>query len=384
MGIPKFLRPHTLGLHKMLQPLRPVVTPALNAFSEQRLKAAVNVDDMRTCARRRLPRMVFDYLDGAADDELAEQRSRHAYADIEMHYQVLTGHQKPDLSCRLFGKTVHVPFFCCPTAGNRMFHDEGERAVARASNDLGAMYCLSTMSTTSAAAVGEQHEGLKVFQLYTIGDRPFVLETLKKAREAGFGVLALTVDAPVAGNRERDRRNGFSFPPNYSASQVWQAACAPVWTWDFLSNEAYSFKVLAPASSADDMYQQISAQLEQGFTWEDAAWLRTQWDGPMVIKGVVSSNDATKAVEVGFDSVWISNHGGRQLDCAPAPLDVLPSIRRGAPPAPAPPLSFPFPFLHPTSPHFIPPLPAIPPQPTPYHPSSPHPALPPQSCRAQG
>ena len=261
------MTPHSLGVHKILSLLTPAVRPLVNWNAERRLAAAVNVSDVRDAAKARAHKMVFDYLDAGADDEITLRRNKDAFSQIELHYRVLAGLKPPlDLSTRILGNDVDVPFFPSPTAGSKMFHRDGEAGVARAARAHGAMYCLSTMGTTSPRDVAKaldameagdsasrpagitRREGVasgfharpgdaparggKLFQLYVWKDRSLVRDLLAQAKANGFDALALTVDLTWYGNRERDTRNGFTVPPAYSLRQIAHALRRPAWTWD--------------------------------------------------------------------------------------------------------------------------------------------------------
>ena len=277
--------------------------------------------------------MVFDYLDAGADDEISLRRGKDAYSQLEMHYKVLAGIKPPlDLSTKIFGMDVKLPFFGCPTAGNRMFHWEGETAAARASETHGTLYGLSSLATTGIKEIGDLHNGPKVFQLYVWKDRELVKEVIAKAKEGGFGALALTVDFTWYGNRERDIRNDFSVPPKYSVAQIVEAIRKPAWTYDFLSHDAYTYACINSEVPADSLAAFVNSQLSPEFGWSDAEWLLGEWNGPAAIKGVVRPEDAVTAVETGFSTIWVSNHGARQLETSPATIDVLPSIREAVGP----------------------------------------------------
>ena len=394
------MTPHSLGVHKVLSLLTPAVRPLVNWNAERRLAAAVNVADVRDAAKARAHKMVFDYLDAGADDEITLRRNKDAFSQIELHYRVLAGLKPPlDLSTRIMGNDVDVPFFPSPTAGSMMFHRDGEKGVARAARSHGAMYCLSTMGTTSPRDVAKalddmdakgprlavserrgitRREGItnafpqassdsknggKLFQLYVWKDRSLVRDLLAQAKDSGFNSLALTVDLTWYGNRERDTRNGFTVPPAYTLKQMAGAITRPAWTWDFLSSPEYAYAALDVAADArrarrrfmnpDDVSDRVSDTQEKeqalptdrrsqvsfirdafdpSFSWDDAEWLVNEWGdvGPVALKGVVRPGDAKTAVERGFDAVWVSNHGGRQLDGAPATLDALPEVIAGA------------------------------------------------------
>jgi len=330
------LTPHKLGLHKLLGLFDPLVRPLVNIRPNRRLRKSVNIADLRACAEARMHKMCFGYLDSGADDEVTIRRCKDAYSQIELHFKVLTGLQSPlDLSTTVFGSKVDIPFFACPTAGQRMFHTEGEAAVAATSSRNNSVYCLSTLGTTSIPDVSKllPPDHPKLLQLYVWRDRALLGDMLAQAKEAGFQSIALTVDFSWYGNRERDIRNGFTIPPNYSLNQMWEAAKRPAWTWDFLANEEYRYALLNKHVAADSLSNFVASQLYPAFNWDDAAWLCSQWDGPKALKGVCRPEDAVRALEAGFTSIWVSNHGGRQLDGSPATIDVLPSIREAVGPS---------------------------------------------------
>jgi len=325
------ITPHKLGLHKILKhiPLNAI----FDAPAKRRLAKAVNIADLRLCAKARAHKMVFDYLDAGADDEISLRRGKDAYSELEMHYRVLAGLKPPiDMKTKIFGCDVNLPFFGCPTAGNRMFHWEGETAAAKAAQHHGSLYGLSSLATTGIAEIGELHKGPKVFQLYVWKDRELVKEVLAKAKEGGFNALALTVDFTWYGNRERDIRNDFSIPPKYSVAQVIEAIRKPAWTYDFLSHDPYTYACINTDVPADSLAAFVNSQIAPEFDWSDAEWLLGEWGGPAAIKGVVRPDDAVKAVETGFSTMWVSNHGARQLETSPATIDVLPSIREAVGP----------------------------------------------------
>lgn len=318
--------PHKLGVHKVLQhiPLGAV----FDAPYKRAVQKAVNIADLRMIAKSRAHKMVFDYLDAGADDEISLRRGKDAYTELEMHYKVLSGIKPPlDLSTKIFGEDVKLPFFGCPTAGNRMFHWEGEAAAAKASEHHGTLYGLSSLATTGIVDIAKIHNGPKVFQLYVWKDRELVKDVIAKAKEGGFKALALTVDFTWYGNRERDIRNDFSIPPKYNLKQTWEAIQKPAWTWDFLSHEPYTYACINTEVPADSLAAFVNSQIAPEFGWKDAEWLLGEWNGPAALKGVVRPDDAKKAVEIGFSTMWISNHGGRQLETSPATINVLPSIR---------------------------------------------------------
>ena len=333
--------PHKLGIHKLLQFVP--INRLLDRKYQNLVARCVNISDLRNVAKLRAHKMVFDYLDGGADDEISLRRNKDAYNEYELHFKVLAGNQPSDidLSTTLFGSKVDIPFFGCPTAGNKMFHCLGEEAAATAANEYGAAMCLSSLSTTSFHDIVRLHNKPhlpKVFQLYVWKDRALVGDIIQEAKNNGFTGLVLTVDVTWMGNRERDSRNGFSVPPNYSMQQTIEALKRPAWTYDFLSNKPYTYACFNPKNSneeipAESMASFINSQITPDFSWNDAEWLLGEWAGVgnVAIKGVVRPEDAIRAVQVGFDTIWISNHGGRQLETSPATINVLPSIREAIP-----------------------------------------------------
>lgn len=323
--------PHAYGVHRALRPLRPLVTPVLEFAYKRRLEKCLNIADLRRAAERRMPRMCFGYLDSGADDEVSLRRNKDAFGSYELHYHVLS-HRAPedlDLSTTLLGSEVKLPILTCPCAGQRMFHTEGEVAVACVAAERGVAYSLSTLATSTPAEVAAVNGSQsKIFQLYLWKDRALVRDMIAQAKEAGFTALALTADLTYYGNRERDLRQGFTIPPSYSPRQILDAAMAPAWTFDHLSTDNYTYSLLDRQVPAEALSGFIASSFKIDFTWDDAAWILSEWThGPVALKGVVRPDDAARAVDCGFDAVWLSNHGGRQLDGSPAAVDVLPAVR---------------------------------------------------------
>ena len=298
----------------------------MTAAKSTRFAHCLDIADLRLAARRRAHRMVFDYIDGGADDELSLRRSTAAFDELDLLFRVLVGVDTVDPSTRLLGHPVAYPFFPSPSAGNRLFHTEGERAVAKAAGAAGLIYCLSTLSSVSIEEIATLTTGPKWFQCYVWKDRGLVREMLRRARAAGFTVLMLTADFPVTGNRKRDARNGFTIPPKIGLRQMWEAIKRPAWTWDYLSSPPIRYANLSEGTAAVSLAQFVAEQLNAGFSWHDAEWLLGEWNGLSVIKGVVREDDAKRAVATGFNAIQVSTHGGRQLDHSPAPIDVLEGI----------------------------------------------------------
>lgn len=292
-----------------------------------KLKNCINIDDFRAAARRRAHKMVFDYIDGGADDEKTMAQNSAAFDDYELAFKVLTGVDNPDTSTTLLGEKIDVPFILSPAAGNRLFHHHGERGPVKAAKKVGTIYSLATLSSISIEDVAAMTTGPKWFQLYVWKDRILVKEMLDRAKAAGYSALILTVDLPIAGNRERDPRNGMTVPPKIGIKQIWHSLQAPFWVYDYFTKPTIQYANLSGTASALTLNEFVSEQLDASFNWEDAEWLLGEWNGPTILKGVVRTDDAVRAEQAGFNAISISNHGGRQLDTSPAPISCLEPIR---------------------------------------------------------
>ena len=291
-----------------------------------RLAAAADIRDLRRLARRRAPRAVFDYVDGAADSEVSLRRDRRAYRDVVLRPQVLRDVSKVDLSRTILGRRSASPIVLAPTGFTRMMHTAGEPAIARSAAAHGLPYALSTMGTTSPEDLRTAApDGRHWFQLYVWNDRSASESLLARARQSGFDVLVLTVDNPVPGSRLRDVRNGLTVPPRLTISTLVDMALHPSWWMDLLSTEPL---VYASLTAFDGSLAELTAQMfDPSVTFDEIAWLREHWDGPLVVKGLQTVEDARRALDHGADALAISNHGGRQLDRSPTPLLELPAIR---------------------------------------------------------
>jgi len=266
---------------------------------------------------------VFDYTDGAAEGEVSLRRSRQVFADLELRPQILRDVSTLDTSTTVLGHTSAQPFAFAPTGFTRLMHHEGERAVVRVAERVGIPYALSTMGTTSIEDVAAAAPAArKWFQLYVWRDRGAGEELMARARAAGYEALMLTVDVPVAGARLRDRRNGFSIPPALTMRTVADAATRPAWWMNLLTTEPLGFASLANWDGT--VAELIDQMFDPTMTMADLEWLRSCWDGPLIIKGIQTVEDAQMVAEAGADAIVLSNHGGRQLDRAPVPLGLIP------------------------------------------------------------
>ncbi len=291
------------------------------------LARARNIADLRLLARARLPRMVFDYIDGGADDERTLAANEARFNALELAWEALTDVSVIDTGTSVMGAPMRLPFFISPTATSRLFHRRGgERAVARAAQAAGVVYTCSTLASTSMEDIARAHDGPRWFQLYVWKDRALVRETLARAKAAGFSAIILTVDVPVAGNRERDLANDFTIPPKVTWRTAAQALAKPGYLWDLATSPRITPANFAHLDIGGGLIDFINTQFDRSVTWEDARWLRDTWDGKLAIKGVITAQDAERTIAIGADAVWVSNHGGRQLDTAPATIDALPAI----------------------------------------------------------
>lgn len=307
--------------------LKPLLRPkplVLNG-TERRLGDALTIADLRTLARKRTPRSVFDYTDGAAEAEISLRRARHLFRELEFQPSILHDVSHVDPTTDMIGTSSALPFAFAPTGFTRMMNHEGERAVVRVAQRRGIPYALSTMGTTSIEEVAKAGpDAHKWFQLYVWKDRSAGEDLMARAKAAGYEALMLTVDVPVAGARLRDARNGFSIPPALTVKTVVDAATHPAWWMNLLTTEPLTFASLSSWSgTVADLLDKL---FDPTMTIADLEWIRASWDGPLIIKGIQTVEDARRVTDAGADAVVLSNHGGRQLDRAPVPLRLLPDV----------------------------------------------------------
>jgi len=312
--------PRWSELRELIRP-RPITGSAV----DRRLAKAANVRDIREIARRQVPRAVFDYTDGAAGEELSLARARDAFARVEFRPSVLRDVSVVDPSTTILGGPSSLPLVFAPTGFTRLMNTEGEPAVARVAQRVGIPHALSTMGTTSMEALAAAAPDVRRwFQLYLWRDRDASVAMVERARRAGYEALVLTVDTPVAGPRLRDVRNGFTIPPALTLRTVANAALHPRWWIDLLTTEPLEFASLS--SWGGTIGELVDKVFEPAATIADVDRLRADWPGKLVVKGVQTVDDAVAVVDRGADAVIVSNHGGRQLDRAPTPLEVLPDV----------------------------------------------------------
>ena len=296
--------------------------------TKRRLQKAASIEDLRKMARRRLPGGVFDYIDGGAEDEVAMDRNTRGFRDMEFVPRVLRDMGTVDTTGTILGRDVPFPLILAPTGFTRIAHPPGELAVARAAERAGLPYSLSTMGTRSVEEVAAVSSGSKWFQVYVWRDKGLLKDMILRAREAGFDVLCITVDAAMLGRRERDVRRGFTLPPKMGINILFEGMIRPSWSLRFAFSEPISFANVAgntniDGSTAVDLAAFMNEQFDPALSWEDVEWMRSLWDGPVLVKGVQSVADAVIARDRGLDGIVLSNHGGRQLDSAPSIIELV-------------------------------------------------------------
>ncbi len=315
--------PRPKDMIPLLQFKKPTWSP-----KKRRLASALTIEDLRAIAKRRTPKAPYDYTEGAAESELSLARARQAFEDIEFHPAILRDVSTVDTGWDVLGKRVKLPFGIAPTGFTRMMQTEGERAGAAAAANAGIPFALSTMGTTSIEDVAEAggEYGRNWFQLYMWKDREKSMALVDRAAAAGFDTLLVTVDVPVAGARLRDKRNGFAIPPQLTLGTVLNALPRPAWWINFLTTEPLAFASLSKWSGT--VGELLDAMFDPTVTYDDLKWIKKQWPGKLVVKGVQTVDDAKKLARLGVDGITISNHGGRQLDRAPIPFHLLPDVAR--------------------------------------------------------
>ena len=296
-----------------------------------RLTDCHNIDDFRKLAKQRLPWPVFDYIDGAADDERTKDRNTTAFDDVDLVPDVLAGVGEIDTSCEIMGRRSELPLMLSPTALQRAFHKDGEIAVAKAAEKFGVWFGISSLATHSIENIASLTTGPKLFQLYVHKDQGLNASLIERCQNAGFDALALTVDTIVSGKRERCLRSGFTTPPRFSASSLWSYATRPRWTMDYVFGPKFRLPnldqhVSEGSGKAVSIQDYFNTMLDTSMDWDTAARIRQDWGGTFALKGIMSAADARRAVDIGADTIWISNHGGRQLDGSRAPFDQLREI----------------------------------------------------------
>lgn len=294
------------------------------------LNRCFNHEDFRKLAKRRLPAPIFNYIDGAADDEITKDRNTSSFDTCDLVPNVLRGVENIDLSVEVMGQKLDMPVYCSPTALQRLFHYQGERAVAAAAENYGTMFGVSSLGTVSAAELKKKHTNPQVYQFYFHKDRGLNRAMMQRAKEAGIEVMMLTVDTITGGNRERDLRTGFSIPMKLTLAGMAEFAMKPMWGINYVTSEPFSLPQLDEhvdmGGGAVSIGKYFTEMLDKSMDWDDVAEMVKEWDGQYCLKGVMSVEDAKRAADIGCTGIVISNHGGRQLDGSRSSFDQLAEI----------------------------------------------------------
>ena len=296
-----------------------------------KLKNCYNFEDFRTLAKKKLPSPIFHYIDGGADDEVTLKRNTDSFNDCDLVPNILANVGKPDLSTTVFGKKIDLPVFLSPTAMQRLYHHEGDKASARAAEKFGTFYSMSSMANTTIEEISNVSRGPKLFQLYVHKDQSITDDLIDRSRVAGFDGLCLTVDTLVAGNREKDHRTGFTTPPKLTLQSLMSFAVHPKWVFNYLTHPKFelanvSKKTDKGTNIAKSVIEYVNEQYDPAMGWKDAEYCVKKWNGPFALKGVMSVDDAKRAIDIGCTAIMISNHGGRQLDGSRSPFDQVKAI----------------------------------------------------------
>jgi L-lactate dehydrogenase (cytochrome) len=295
-----------------------------------RLAHCHNFHDFRELARRRLPGPIFNYIDGAADDEVTYRQNTAAFDRCDLLPSVLTGVQDVDMSVTVMGQKLDLPIYCSPTALQRLFHHDGERAVAAAAEKYGTMFGVSSLGTVSIEEMRAKHKNPQCYQFYFHKDRGLNRAMMQSAKESGVNVMMLTVDSITGGNRERDLRTGFSIPFRLTLGGMMQFAMKPMWGINYVTHEKFAMpqldKFVNMGGGASSIGNYFSNMLDPSMDWDDVAQMVQEWDGQFCLKGIMTAKDARRAVDIGCTGIVLSNHGGRQLDGSRTPFDQLKEI----------------------------------------------------------
>lgn len=288
-----------------------------------------SIEDLRQAARRRLPNALFDFIDGGAQDEVTLRRNREDFERIALLPKVLTDVSDRSQAVTVLGQNYRSPLILAPTGLPGVLWPNGAMAAARAADEAGVGFCLSTMSTSSIEEVSKASSRPIWFQLYVMRDRELAKSMMQRAKAAGCAALVITVDLQMQGQRDRDVRNGLVMPPQFTLATLFDFAMHPRWVWDFLTGPKATLANFVAAGKGNDMFtiaSFVNSQFDQSVTWKDIDWVRSVWDGPLALKGIANGEDAATAADHGIDAIIVGNHGGRQLDGAPSSISVLPEI----------------------------------------------------------
>mgnify|MGYP001293562987 FL=1 len=295
------------------------------------LKDSFNFDDFRRIAKKKLPAPIFHYIDGGSDDEVTLKRNTESFSKCDLVPNILASVGEPDLSTNVLGSKIDMPLFLSPVAMQRLFHHEGDKASARAAEKFGTFYSMSTMATSSIEEIANIASGPKMFQIYIHKTQGLTDNLIDRCKISGFNAMCLTVDTIVAGNRERDHKWGFTTPPKLTLKSLISFATHPMWTINYLTHEKFQLPnvsnfVKKSSSIAKGVMEYINEQYDPAMSWKDAEYCIKRWGGPFALKGVMSVDDAKRAVDIGASAIMLSNHGGRQLDGSRSPFDQLEKV----------------------------------------------------------
>ena len=296
------------------------------------IKDCHNFNDFRKLAKKKLPSPIFHYIDGGADDESTLRRNTESFNDCDLVPNILASVGKPDLSTTVFGKKIDMPIFLSPTAMQRLYHHDGDKASARAAEKFGTFYSMSTMANNSIEEIASISSGPKLFQLYVHKDNSITDDLIDRCRASSFDGMCLTVDTLVAGNREKDHRTGFTTPPKLTLQSLMSFALHPQWVFNYFTHGKFEMsnvknKTDKGTNIAKSVIEYINEQYDPAMSWQDAEYCVKKWNGPFALKGVMSVDDAKRAIDIGCTAIMISNHGGRQLDGSRSPFDQVNAIR---------------------------------------------------------
>ena len=290
-----------------------------------------NFEDFRKIAKKKLPAPIFHYIDGGADDEVTLNRNTETFGDFDLVPNILNSVGEPALTTNLFGRKINMPIFLSPAAMQRLYHPDGDKASARAAEKFGTFYSMSSMGNNSIEEISNISSGPKLFQLYVHKDRSISDDLIERSRRSGFDAMCLTVDTLVAGNREKDHRTGFTTPPKLTAKSLMSFAMKPGWVFNYLTGKKFELsnvkkKTDKGTNIAKSVIEYINEQYDPAMGWKDAEYCAKKWNGPFALKGVMSVEDAKRAIDIGCTAIMISNHGGRQLDGSRSPFDQVKAI----------------------------------------------------------
>ena len=295
------------------------------------LKKCYNFEDFRILAKKKLPSPIFHYIDGGSDDESTLKRNTESFNDCDLVPNILASVGKPDLSTNIFGRRIDMPIFLSPCAMQRLYHHDGDKASAKAASKFGTFYSMSTMANNTIEEISNLSSGPKLFQLYVHKDKSITDDLIDRCRRSNFDGMCLTVDTLVAGNRERDHRTGFTTPPRLTLKSLLSFAMHPTWVFNYLTHEKFKLANVAKKTDkgtniAKSVIDYINEQYDPAMNWKDAEYCVKKWNGPFALKGVMSVEDAKRAIDIGCTAIMISNHGGRQLDGSRSPFDQIKAI----------------------------------------------------------